>query len=252
MATISDMSHVMNLGNFESLIALCISSGEKYNPSTLNLTVNSLQITEIEANKILKQVKVARINFNHDDDERRLHFTEFKELIKKVINLFLMNGTSEMAIATVVEIQKRIIAIKENSIKKNEIPAGNIGASPILTNKIMLGQVGYISLLNNFKNLLELLKQENNYKTNDPVLKKEQLQATLISLVELQANAINSEIILNDLKITRSNYFYAPETGMVTIALNVKKYIKATFGSSSNQFKLVNQLKFINIKIYEL
>ena len=116
----------------------------------------------------------------------------------------------------------------------------------------MLGQVGYISLLNNFKNLLELLKQENNYKTNDPVLKKEQLQATLISLVELQANAINSEIILNDLKITRSNYFYAPETGMVTIALNVKKYIKATFGSSSNQFKLVNQLKFINIKIYEL
>ena len=252
MATISDMSHVMNLGNFESLIALCISSGEKYNPPTLNLTINSLLVTEIEANKILRQVKEARINFNYDDDVRKFHFTEYKKLIKKVVNVFLMIGTSEIAITSMVEIQKRIISIKENSIKKKEIPAGNIGASPILTKKVMLGQVGYINLLNNFKNLLELLRQENNYKTNDPILKTDQLQATLISLVELHFNAINSEIILNNLKIIRSNYFYAPETGMVTIALNVKKYIKATFGSSSNQFKLVNQLKFINIKIYNL
>lgn len=250
MATISEMSHVMNVGNLESLIAYCIAAGDRYNPSIINLTIEDLKLTEIEANKILGEVKLARINFNNDVDVRRSHFTQYKELVKRAINELLKSGASDLAISSVLEIQKKIDGIKENSVKKNEIPAGNIGSSPVLEKKILLSQLNFINQLDNFKKLLQLLKQENSYNPNETALKTNKLQTIYTKLTHYNTNVINSEILLDNLKIIRSNYFYAPDTGMVTIAFNVKKYIKETFGTSSTQFRLVNQLKFINIKIY--
>ena len=252
MATISDMSHAMNVGNLESLIAFCTGSGIRYNPSTLNLTVGALLLTEIEANKILGEVKVARTNFNHDVDVRRSHFTEFKELVKRAINELLKSDASDLAISAVIEIQKKIDGINENSVKKTEIPAGNIGTSPIMIKKILLGQLSFMNQLGNFEKLLKVLKQEKSYDPNQKILKTDQLQTRLTKLTHYNTNVINSEILLDNLKITRSNFFYAPETGMVTIAFKVKKYIKETFGKSSIQFRQVNQLKFINIKIYNM
>ena len=251
MATVSEMSHAMNVGNLESLIAFCVASGERYKPTTTNLTIDALILTEIEANNILRQVKVARTNFNDDVEIRRSHFADYKQLIKRVINEILNSNLSDLTISTVIEIQKKIDAVRENSVKKIEIPIENSGTFPVLTKKVTLGQLSFISQLNNFEKLVELLKKEKKYKPNDTTLKLVQLQDELNKLIIFNSNVINSEILLDKLKIIRSAYFYAVETGMVTIALNVKKYIKATFGSSSIHYKQVHQLKFVNIKIYD-
>ena len=252
MATVSEMSHAMNVGNLESLIALCVAFGIRYNPSAVNLTIDALLLIEIEANKILAEEKLARTNFLNDVDVRRLHFAEYKELVKRAINELSTCGASISTISDVNEIQKKIDGIRENPVKKTEIPAGNIGTSSIIIKKIVFGQQGFINQVNNFEDILQLLKQESSYDPSENVLKTNHLQETINQLIHYNNDVINSEIILDNLKIIRSNYFYAPETGMVTTAFNVRKYIKATFGTSSNQFKLVNKLKFINIKIYEL
>ena len=245
------MRHAMNVGNFESLIALCATYETRYNPVTTNLSIKNLLEIEIKANKMLAVVNVARTKFNHHCDVRRIHFTAYKKLAKQAINELLISGASDLTIRAVKEIEKKFNGIKERSVKMIEIPPGNIEITTSLSKKIMVGKLSFISQIDNFKNLLEFLKQQNNYKPNDFILQTQQLGTTLSKLKKIHYKVIRCESTLDSVKIIRNDHFYAPETGMVTIAINVKKYIKETFGSSSSQYRQINQLKFVNIRIHE-
>ncbi|MDR1582268.1 MAG: hypothetical protein LBS55_03255 [Prevotellaceae bacterium] len=47
----------------------------------------------------------------------------------------------------------------------------------------------------------------------------------------------------------RDRLLYAPQTGMISTALQVKEYVKAVFGASSPQYKEVRLIKFENKKL---
>ena len=55
---------------------------------------------------------------------------------------------------------------------------------------------------------------------------------------------INAEVVYSNARISRNSVLYAENTGLVEIALEVKKYVKAIFGATSPQYKQVSGIKF--------
>ena len=55
---------------------------------------------------------------------------------------------------------------------------------------------------------------------------------------------MNTSIPLSNARIARNDMLYGANTGMVDIALEVKKYIKSVFGGSSQQYHQVGELTF--------
>jgi ADP-heptose:LPS heptosyltransferase len=68
-------------------------------------------------------------------------------------------------------------------------------------------------------------------------------------LKTLNSAAINTATQYSNALIARNQLFYAPDTGLVDVALATKAYIKSVFGASSPQYKLVAKLTFKRYKI---
>lgn len=74
----------------------------------------------------------------------------------------------------------------------------------------------------------------------------ETLQNTCNNLKELNAQVINTNTQLSNIRIARNEILYKLDTGLTDTALAVKNYIKAVFGATSPQYKQVSSLKFTN------
>ena len=57
---------------------------------------------------------------------------------------------------------------------------------------------------------------------------------------------INAVTSLNNARIHRNKILYAKNTGLYDIAMEVKAYINAIFGTNSPEFKTVSKIKFTN------
>jgi len=56
--------------------------------------------------------------------------------------------------------------------------------------------------------------------------------------------AIGTNTVLSNARIERDKVLYKPETGLVDIVDDVKKYVKSLFGASTPQYKQISGLKF--------
>ena len=56
--------------------------------------------------------------------------------------------------------------------------------------------------------------------------------------------AIGTNTVLSNARIERDKVLYKPETGLVDIVDDVKKYVKSLFGVSTPQYKQISGLKF--------
>lgn len=55
---------------------------------------------------------------------------------------------------------------------------------------------------------------------------------------------IGNQVALSNSRGERDDVMYAPEIGLVDLAMLVKKYVKAAFGTGSMQFNQINSLEF--------
>jgi hypothetical protein len=60
-------------------------------------------------------------------------------------------------------------------------------------------------------------------------------------------DAINAYTPLSNARIDRNKILYDETTGLVTVAGDVKSYVKSVFGGTSPQYKQVSKLKFAKV-----
>jgi hypothetical protein len=94
--------------------------------------------------------------------------------------------------------------------------------------------------------LIELVKAESSYSPNEDDLKPTGLDALLINLSNSNTEVINTSTALSNARIARDKFLYTEDTGLVSVALDVKKYIKSVFGASSLEYKQVTSIPFKN------
>lgn len=247
MASTSETGHGKNVGNFESLIAFCKGYGADYNPSEISLSIAELQKKFTACQASQKTINTLIIPYSKAVNDRSLVFNPLKPLTTRLINAFLAckvsPNTLDNAKTYAAKIKGSRINPKQNPPEdpKNPNPESN-------NNGISVSQLSFDNQINNFELLIETLKGEPKYKPNETDLQVTTLEALLTDMRLKNSAVVNATEPLSSARITRNDDLYNETTGLVTLAQEVKSYVKSVYGATHPKYKQISGIKFTKYK----
>jgi hypothetical protein len=248
MKSSTETGHAKNVATFETLISFCTGYGTAYNPTKTTLTIANLKSLHTSALTTLQQVKTNKTAFDNATNQRQLAFKDLKPFATKLVNALAVSDANKLVLANAKTINRKIQgtpASKANKIKvENVLP----NATENTVKTISTSQQSYDSMIDHFTKLIETISQETTYAPNETELKIVNLQAKLDVLKTTNTSQINANTAWSNARIERDNLLYNVTTGLVQIALDVKRYVKSVFGATSPQIKQINSLVFIASK----
>lgn len=250
MASTSETGHAKNVANFEDLISFCTGYGSSYNPSKSSIKVTALNTLFTNAKTALQTVKTAKTSFDNATNSREIIFEPLNKLTTRVINALDATDASEQTVKDAKTIArkiqgKRAVSINQNTTSSTEIPPAE---STSTIQNISASQMSYDSRIDNFNKLITSLTSETLYAPNENDLKLTALNTLLTTFKTTNTAVVNSTTTYSNSLISRNTILYSDNTGLVDIAMEVKKYIKSVFGGTSSQYKQISKLQFKKLK----
>ena len=243
MASQSEVGHAKNVANFADLISYCTAYGSTYNPSKAALQLTALNTLLTSAQTELANVTTAKNTFNTVTGDRQLTFEPLKPLATKIFNYLSVTDASVQIIADAKTINNKLQGKRTGTTAENPPTEGENQ-----NNTVSVSRQSYDMLTENFAAFVDLVSSVPSYTPNETELTTVSLNNYLIELQTANTNVINAEVVYSNARISRNQVLYADNTGLVAIALDVKKYVKAIFGATSPQYKQISGIKFTKPK----
>lgn len=241
MASTSETGHAKNVANFEDLISFCNGYGGSYNPSKAALQIVNLTTLHSNALSSITVVTSAKNAYSITTNQRQTAFNSLRKLCTRIVNALDATHATDRLVKDARTINYKIQGKRAATKAAKPKVAGSEAAED---KTISVSQQSYDALIDNFSKLIELVGTEPTYTPNETDLQISTLQTTLGSLKATNTAVVNAYTGYSNARIARNNMLYAPTSGLVDIALEVKKYVKSVFGASSPQFKQVSKLEF--------
>jgi hypothetical protein len=247
MANFIETGHAKNVANFEDLISFCVGYGATYNPVNANKKIPALQAKQTAALAAIQTVKTTKTAFDNSTNAREIVFESLKKLSTRIVNALEATTATNQTIDDAKTVNRKIQGKRAGSTSK--VTAANAStvvvpnAAPEV-NTISVSQQSFDSLIDNFAKLIQVVSTEAAYLPNETELKVATLNTLLTSLKTANTVVINATTTYSNARISRDTVLYAADTGLVDLALEVKKYVKSLFGATSPQFKQVSGLQF--------
>lgn len=250
MASTSETGHAKNVANFEDLISFCTGYGTVYNPSKNSIKLVALGTLFTSSKSALLSVKSKKTAFDNACNAREIAFIPLKKFCTRIVNALESTDAAKQTVDDAKTINRKIQGKRANSSKKETpVPTDNNTTTSITeTNQISVAQQSFDSLIDNFDKLVVSVSAESYYIPNENDLKVTALNTTLTNFKTLNTAVISATTPYSNAMITRDSSLYQTDTGLVDVALEVKKYVKSVFGASSPQYKQVSSLAFKKIK----
>jgi hypothetical protein len=244
MASSSETGHLKNVTAFENLIGLCTGLGASYNPVKPALKLTALNTLLTDAKTALQNVKAASTALKNATNVREMAFKPLKALATKVVGALAASEAMRLTVDDAKSINLKIQGRRASLGKKaTEETAKEGEESP---KRISASQQSFDRLIDHFALLIQALTIEPKYDPNENELKVVTLNAVLADLKAKNTDAVNAADAMNDALIARDKLFYAKETGLCDIGLDVRNYAKSLLGASSPKFKQIRKLSFRN------
>ena len=242
MASQSDVGHAKNVANFADIIAYCTAYGTTYNPSKAALQLTALDTLLTSAQTELTNVTTAKNAFDTVTGNRQLAFEPLKSLATKVFNYLSVTDATEQTIADAKTIINKLQGKRAGTTTENQ-PTEEENQ-----NTVSVSRQSYDMLTENFASFVDLVSSVPSYTPNETELTTASLTAFLTNLQAANTNVMNAEVAYSNARISRNSVLYSENTGLVDIASDVKKYVKAIFGATSPQYKQISGIKFTKPK----
>ena len=241
MASTSETGHAKNVANFEDLISFCNGYGGSYNPSKAILQIGNLTTLHGNAQNSITGVTSSKTAFANATNARQTGFDPLKKLCTRIVNALDATDATDKMVKDAKTINNKIQG-KRAEVKPKAAPAPGSEAAEDKT--ISVSQQSYDALVDNFGKLIDLVGTEPTYTPNETELQISTLQTNLGNLKATNTAVINSYTNYSNSRITRDSILYGQTSGLVDVALEVKKYVKSVFGATSPQYKQVSKLEF--------
>ena len=245
MSSTSETGHAKNVANFQDLISFCNGYGASYNPNKASITLAALGTKQTDAITALAAVNTNIPASTNAINEREIVFNPLNKLITRVLNAVAASDVSKQVIDDVKTIARKLQGKRATPkiptiIDDPTTPANESQKS------ISASQMSFDQRIQNMDKLIQLLTSLPGYKPNEPELSIAALTTLFNNMIAANTAAINAYTPLSNARIERNKILYNEITGLVTVAANVKTYIKSLFGATSPQYKQVSKLKFKN------
>jgi hypothetical protein len=240
----SESGHAKNVANFKALITYCTNYGAAYNPGNDEINVSGLNILYADASNALNTVFNTKAAYDHITNEREIAFKPLAKLCTRIINALKACGTSDEKLKDARSLIKKISGVNKKKRKETPITENPEVEAPSHSTS----QMSYDNQLANFKNLIELLLTETKYHPNEMELSVTGLTNLYQDLYTKTQVVTQSRANLNVARIERNKVLYLGDLNVYKIATNVRSYIKAIFGSQSEQYKKISGLRISNYR----
>ncbi|OFY26407.1 MAG: hypothetical protein A2275_00475 [Bacteroidetes bacterium RIFOXYA12_FULL_35_11] len=264
MTSTTETGHDKNVANLEDLISRCTGFGTAFNPSKAALKIPALNALQTSGRNVIQALKVAETAFDNATNTREIAFNPLKKLCTRIVNSLEVSGATKQTIADAITINRKVQGVRATPKKsKNALDAfiesthkdagtdsTGTTTTPVATEpkQISVSQQSYDSYIDHLTKLIQVISTEPLYTPNETELKVATLNTTLTNLKSTNTAVINATTTYSNALLTRNTTLYQPSTGLVDLALEVKKYVKSLFGATSPQYKQISKIAFRKYK----
>lgn len=238
MSSNSEVGHAKNVANLQK-ITQQVTTYSLYNPPVDNISLASLQALYTNANAKLIEVGDKRNANKNAIVVRQSAFENLKSTCTKIINLLEILGLPQGTLDQARSLNRSI----QGGSKKTVTPPEEGKEAPKTAST---SRQSFTQQAENFGLLVQLLATLPSYTPNEENLKLNNLTTYHASLLSATQAVDQTEAELNTKMIERDKILYAEETGLYTIAMNVKKYVKSLYGATAHEYITVSAIKFIS------
>ena len=240
MPSTSEVGHAKNVANFGDLITYCTAYGTTYNPPKPALQLASLNNLLATAKAELATVATSKNVFDTVTGDRQAIFENLKSLSTRIINFLPVTEATAQTVADAQTINNLIQGRRSSTTPE---PTTNEDGTP--QNKtVSTSRQSYDMLTENFSSLIDLVSSIPTYTPNEAELTVASLNDYLQQLQTANTSVTGAEVTYSNARIARDKTLYADKIGLVDVALDVKKYVKAIFGATTAEFNQVSGIKF--------
>ena len=241
-SSVSETGHAKNCANFQDLIEFVSAYGATYNPSKNSLKLPQLIALKASADTSLADVITKNTNYNNKINERAIVFKGLKPLATRLINALQTTDASSEKVANAKTFNKKMQGIRAKTI------ATTTDQNAPIPTTISTAQLSYDQQIQHFAGIISVLQTEPSYAPNETVLKIASLTAQQADLTAKNNAVAAAFAAISNSRITRNSTLYDQNTGLVDIALDVKKYVKSLFGATSPQYAQIKGIVFTKKK----
>ncbi len=252
----SETGHVKNLMNFEDLLVRFNALGPRYTPSRPELQLGHLQQVQQEAQMVFDRLTMA-LTLNDTATNTRFDLFELlRPLATRIVNNLIASGVSAKTLEDARGFQRKIQGTRLSKKETDAPPAPmETSAAETAANGTENGEtaadktrsgsrLSYDLKIDHLAKLVSLTQNEPMYQPHEPDLQIGALQNFLQQLRTANTNKTYAEAELEAARSERQRVFYHPETGMVPLAMQAKAYVKAALGTTSEDCKYIQRIKF--------
>ncbi len=236
------MTHVRNAEAFSRLVDFCTGYGGAYNPGRPNLQINALMDTKSKAADSLSKVMAAKTEYDNQVNYRKQRFDQLSTLAARVMRILEASGTSREKRADARAYVHRITGSMPKATPV--VGAATEPASGAIKKTPSQRQMSYASRADSFANLLSTVSTEPLYITNEEALDLAGLKRELDELKAANARVSLAQVAWSNARIDRNGVLYGQNQSMYRTGQAVKKYIRAIYGPSSEQYAQVKTVVF--------
>lgn len=245
MSSTSEIGHAKNVANLETLISFCTGYGAAYNPNKPSLKLPALNTLHTNSQTALDDVAAVMPDYINAVNAREIAFEPLSRLVTRVINALDASNVPNQTVADAKTYARKIQGRRSSP----KIPDDPNTPEDESLNSISASQMSYDNRLANFNSLIQLLASLPAYAPNEADLTVASLTALYTTLQTANTAVITATTPVSSARIARNNVLYKPNTGLIEIVTDVKKYVKSVFGAVSPEYKQLSALKFKKIEI---
>lgn len=238
MSSKSEVGNAKNVSNFFEIITFATGLGPLYNPTKSILKLSNLITIHATAETDLATVITDNTAFNNRTNENAAEFSDVKTLSTRLINALEATDASSAKVKDAKAFNRKIqgkkVAKLSEPIDPNTPAPTSISAS----------QLSYDQQIQHLTGLNSVLLSEPTYAPNEAPLKTTTVATKIATLTTKNKAVAIAFTKVDNSRIKRDKTLYFPETGMVDVAYEVKKYVKSAFGASSPEYKQISGIPF--------
>jgi hypothetical protein len=245
MSSISETGHTKNVKKFLSLIGFIEGWGVDYKPTNPLLGLASVKAFYHTCEAIEKEAREEEKIFDDLVDKRQIVFTPLQPFSTRVYNSFISLDIAQETKDGALEINRKLQGKRAKTIKEDKTLITESETPKPKT--VSVSQQSFDSQIKNLEDLKSWVALYPVYNPNETELKVASIE-TFIQSLHKANNDVIAGIVPYDNKLNeRDRILYGDKTGMLDIALAIKKYALGAFGAKSVKYKQISGIEFIKM-----
>jgi len=241
MASTSETGHAVNVANLNTMISRLQVFGSRYNPTNNLIKIPNLQNVYIGSSSSIVAAGLSKPPYINSVNARQLLFGDMEKLSSRVLNA--LDATQNVS-DLVVEDAKTII----RKIRGKRKIAKILNPGPEDPIQISASQQSFTQQAEHFADLIALVASVPTYNPNEAELQNGALSTFLAQLKNANLAVLNATTPYLTALQNRNTVIYAPDTGLVDLAQEVKKYVKSVKTITLTEYRKISGLTFTRLK----